>query len=142
MPSQNFINVRIIVDGSPLREYRDPEARGDETRTLTRYVEAKTGQAFSVQVSFQPGFDFQSALYVYHDFCIDDLPVDYYTETPKRGSSHRRGFLRNKIEYLFDRASFKDDSTGEWKSLSFVFGALGMSRSNVFLSLFLRQSVR
>lgn len=91
-PSHDFIDVRIVVEGSPLTEFFDPEADGgDEGRTRTRYVEAKIGQAFGVQVKLQPAFDFQFAPSVYYEFSIDADPTESCQEIQKRDPYHYGG---------------------------------------------------
>lgn len=137
MPSHDFIDVRIIVDGSPLPEYPDPEAGDDdEGRTHTRYVEAKTDQTFGVQVKLQRGFDFRSAIAVFYKFEPDDAPTFFPGRLPKCQASHRNGILSNEMESLCESARLKNTTTGKWNWHPFVFGALEMSKFFILLPLF------
>lgn len=130
MPSHDFIDVRIIVDSSPLPEYPDPEAGDDdEGRTHTRYVEAKTDQTFGVQVKLQRGFDFRSAIAVFYKFEPDDAPTFFPGRLPKCQASHRNGILSNEMESLCESARLKNTTTGKWNWHPFVFGALEMNDS-------------
>lgn len=61
--------MRIIVDGSPLREYPTPEYGDEPDRTLTRYVEVRPDQKFGIQITLQPGFDFQGGR-----LCVPQIP--------------------------------------------------------------------
>ncbi len=134
MPSDDFIDVRIIADDSPLTEYPDPEAGDDKGHTRTRYVEAKTGQSFGVQIKYQPGFDFEGAPYVYYRLYLDDCSAYFERAISMFGHSHSNGVLLSEIDRLNSSACLKDDATGEWKAHPFGFGVLGLSK--VFLVSF------
>jgi hypothetical protein len=40
MPSKDFIDVRVLVNGQPLVEYHDPDGEAEHDQKLTCHVEA------------------------------------------------------------------------------------------------------
>lgn len=128
MPSQDFIDVRIIVDGSPLIEYTAPGDSDERDRTLTRYVEVRPDQKFGVQITLQPGFDYQKADHVNYRFYLDSSLGRHVHAFSKCKASHSDGVLLTEMQSLRDRTPLKDDVSGVWKHYPYVFGALGMSK--------------
>lgn len=51
------LDVSIKVNGQVLREYEGDDIE-DEERTVTRYVEAVSGDTFEIELKVQQGFDF------------------------------------------------------------------------------------
>jgi hypothetical protein len=135
MPSHHCIDVRITVNGSPLPEYHHPETRDDEGHPHSRFVEAKTGQAFDVQIKLQSDFDFQFAPYVFYEFFLDECPTGNSDSFKKCATDHRKGILRYELKHNWNTIPLEDDSTEEWKECPITFGALGMSKFSRF-SLF------
>ncbi|ERF69280.1 hypothetical protein EPUS_03984 [Endocarpon pusillum Z07020] len=135
MPSHNFIDVRTIVDGSPLIEYSAPGDGDERDRTLTQYVEVGPDQKFGVQITLQPGFDFQKADYVNYGFYLDNSSGRHYHAFSKCKASHSDGVLLSKMQCLRDRFRLKDDMSGVWKHCSYVFGSLGMNESTATATL-------
>lgn len=134
MPSHDFIEVRIIVDGSPLIEYPAPGDGDEPDRTLTRYVEVRPDQNFGVQITLQPGFDFQRAGYVCYEYQMDNFPYYQFYAFSKRKASNRGGVLLSKMKRLGHGTPLKDDVSGVWKHYPYMFGALGMSKCFPVLS--------
>ena len=52
------VKIEIIVNGAALKEYED-DTVNDEERTVTRYVEAASGQVFEVLIEVSPAFKFE-----------------------------------------------------------------------------------
>jgi hypothetical protein len=127
MPSQDFIDVRVICDGSPLTEYLDPEGASDKGNSHKRFVEARTNQKFAVRVTLLPGFDFEYAPEVHGKVTLDDATAFSYDTAGKAYATHRKGKLL-KAEFLnFTSIRYKNDATGNWERFSYKFGALGLS---------------
>lgn len=125
MPSQDLIDVRIVVDGAPLCELPDVAAPQDE-RVQTRYVEVKTGQTFSVEVELQEGFEFHTASYVHVSVYFD------YNKDPERKAAGYDGIgiiLQRPHVIEFSDMRFKDQETGKWYSSAFKFGDLALGES-------------
>ncbi|KAK3706739.1 hypothetical protein LTR37_012584 [Vermiconidia calcicola] len=58
------VRVEIMVDGNVLKEYEDHDLEEDE-RTITRYVEAVSGQVFAVAVTLPPDCQFKGDFIVF-----------------------------------------------------------------------------
>lgn len=71
------VEVTIAVDGQPLREYIDANQEEDD-KTVTRYIEAKAGQKFSVVMKTSRNVKFLGDILT---FCIsiDGQRVDKST---------------------------------------------------------------
>lgn len=136
MPCVDSIDVRIIVDGSPLTEYPDPESGVGESCSTTCYIEAKTDQSFGVKLRLLPGFDFRSAefLCVQYQF---DADVGWCGRIPVHGTSHRNGVLYAEETQLQRKVAFQDEATGDWKDHDLVFGVLEISK--LFIPQFIFQ---
>ena len=52
------VQVEITVHGSALKEYADPDLE-EEDRSVTRYVEAMSGQTFEIVFTVLPNFEFK-----------------------------------------------------------------------------------
>lgn len=128
MPSQDFIDVRIISNGVPLVEYHDPEGNSDNENSHTRYVEARTDQSFAVQVTFLPGFDLEFAPMLYAEVYIDDADDYRFITFEKAKVKHHKGVLRQEKQHTFEWKLYKNDATGDWEKFLFKFGALGRSQ--------------
>ena len=50
------LKVEILMNGSPLPMYDDPDASEDSSDSQTQYIEATTGAKFKVRVTVQDGF--------------------------------------------------------------------------------------
>lgn len=61
MPTQDYIDVRILVNGLALMEYLDPTGAPDREYCRDRYIEVKARQTFGVKVTLLPGFNFRFA---------------------------------------------------------------------------------
>lgn len=46
------VKIEVIVDGSALKEYEEPDAEDneDEQGTVTRYIEAESAKVFAVSI--------------------------------------------------------------------------------------------
>jgi hypothetical protein len=127
MPSQDFVDVRIISEGSPLTEYLDPQGDSDNGSSHTRYVEARTDQPFEIQVKHLPGFNFECAPVVYADADIDSTDAPWFHTIEKSWLNDRRGTLLSTEQVEFDNAKFQNDDTGVWEKFQYRFGALDTS---------------
>ncbi len=53
------VKVEIRVDGKALKEYQDHDFEEESERTSTRYIEAASGQNFSIVIELLPKFHFR-----------------------------------------------------------------------------------
>lgn len=138
MPSQDSIDVRIIVDGKPLKEYEDQNVNLDDERLRTRYVEVKVGQKFGVRVKLLQGFELK---YTKEIFC--SLQIDNHDDERQcfgQDTSHmknRRGQLQQDytLRECWTGHTTWDESHGEWMEMDWEFGALGTSKNEYRVSL-------
>lgn len=57
------VEVTIEVDGQPLHEYIDADSdEAEDSRTVTRYVEAQNDQVFRIACTVTPRFEFAGDL--------------------------------------------------------------------------------
>ncbi|EXJ62729.1 hypothetical protein A1O7_03167 [Cladophialophora yegresii CBS 114405] len=126
MPALGHINVEVCVDGNPLREYSDPEREVEDDHHVTRYVEVKAGQKFSVEVVLLPGFKFFTASDVHIEFRIDQNNDVRYHNCPYESVEAHRGELRHRQEFWFHLRSVRDEVTGQWVSVCHEFGPLAV----------------
>ena len=133
MPSQDSIDVRILVDGQPLQEYRDPETDLDDENLRTRYIEIKTGQKFTVRVKLLQGFELKYAKHVNSTVQIDDHAADrqccwaeavQMDPNPSGGGRLYDDFIMTDD---WDGQVMWDEDRGEWTAVKWTFGALGYS---------------
>ena len=78
MPLQDYVDVRILVNGQPLPEYPDPEESENNDGAKVYYVEAIAGEAFIVRVRLLPGFRLNWAPYLCFRFRFDDEESLWY----------------------------------------------------------------
>ncbi|KAK5945004.1 hypothetical protein PMZ80_002207 [Knufia obscura] len=123
MPFNGFIDARVLVDGQPLQEYMDPDGIDN-----VRYVQATTGQRFTVEIRFLPGFKLQWAPYLHASLTFDDEEINWFRNLPTKGMAHRKGVLTKPESLQLGCTAAKDD-TGTWKRTFFVFGALGLAET-------------
>ena len=133
MPSQDSIDVRILVDGQPLQEYRDPETDLDDENLRTRYIEIKTGQKFAVRVKLLQGFELKYAKHVKSTVQIDDHAAELQgcsaeavdMDTNPSGGGHLcDDFII--VDNWGGQVIWNEDQ-GEWTAVKWTFGALGYS---------------
>ena len=129
MPSKDFIDVRVLVNGQPARAYSDANGSGDEFRTKIRYIEVEAGQNFEVEVTLLSGFTLMRAPHIYAELKIDDSTAAHYGYVDCRYLQHMRGALLNRTMLTqFVGTRIWDDGVGKWMSPRFEFGALGTSK--------------
>lgn len=133
MPSQASLDVRVVVDGRPLREYRDPETDLDGENLRTRYVEVKAGQKFGLRVKLLQGFDLRSAKFVKSVVQIDNHRNHQQRVVANRRNLHLGPAGGGTIltDYVvhdnWDGQTDWDEDYGEWTKVKWAFGALGYS---------------
>lgn len=53
------VEVEMIVDDLPLKEYEDSEIDEEDERTTTRFVEAMSSQVFGIRCKLLPNFKYE-----------------------------------------------------------------------------------
>ncbi|KAK5457984.1 hypothetical protein LTS15_004063 [Exophiala xenobiotica] len=130
MPSKDFIDVRVLVDGQPLVEYHDPDGAAEHDQKLTRYIEVKIGQKFTIRMALMPGFEFRHAPLVHYRFRVDVNGYYIWNNVEYSECDTHKGTLGKAIERKFTRTPWKDESTGTWHNYEFEFGALGVGEES------------
>lgn len=69
------VKVAIRANGKDLKEYRDPDL-DDDTGTTTRYIEAVSGQAFTVRITVPKGFKFPAGNVLSFHVFVDGRWID------------------------------------------------------------------
>ena len=67
------VAVNITVNGTPLREYDGTNDVGGDERTVTKYVEAASGQSFAVSIKLLPEFKFKGGCFVFEIYADGEL---------------------------------------------------------------------
>ncbi|KAK5271219.1 hypothetical protein LTR96_003043 [Exophiala xenobiotica] len=130
MPSKDFIDVRVLVDGQPLVEYHNPDGEVEHDQKLTRYVEVKGGQKFSVRMALMPGFEFRHAPLVHSRFRVDVNGCYTLMNVEYSECDTYKGTLGKALERKFVCTPWKDESPGTWHNYEFEFGALGVGEES------------
>ena len=128
MPSQDFIDVRIYVDGQPLVEYLNSDGENGADQQMTRYIEAKAGQKFVVQVTFLPGFEFRFASHIQVASQVDQDGTRDTQSMAYEDVETIKGMLQKPQIRSISHRAFKDPATGMWYCYDFVFGALAVRK--------------
>ena len=125
---EDYLEVRIVSEGQPLQEYRDPadlhEPGESDKDHHTRYIEAKTGAKFSVEVELSPGFDFHGA-----DRLVSRVSFDGSVNIVK--SSLKATEWDKEEQYLatmVDSFDCKRPNSGLWERRYFAFGTLSIGK--------------
>lgn len=128
MPSQALIDARLLIDGKPLQEYRDFNGLIDSPGKLTRYVEVKAGQKFSIKVTLLKGFNFCFAPGVYIGYEIDQGEGKFYREVDVPEQRKITEFAFKEVSSKFSTEKRFDESVGLWRKYDLVFGVFGISK--------------
>lgn len=132
MPSQNSIDVRIIVDGKPLIEYLEPNADDEDYRLCTRYVEVVAGQKFGIRIKLLQGYDLRFTKYIEAKLQLDNHEdATQYCTVETWDMEHHRGRLLQEamIDENWNGRTMWDEGQGQWMEVEYEFGALGTSKS-------------
>ena len=118
------VQVEVICNGKSLKMYDDPDGPDDpELYKRQKYVEAITGDKFTVKVTLGHDFQFGSAEAARINFRFDQISHGWYKDMLK--SSWRS--LRCESYELSSIASFCPVSA-TWKRKEFSFGGLIRSK--------------
>ena len=135
MPSQASIDVRIFVEGQPLKEYRDPNTNSNDADVITRYIEVQAGQTFGVRVKLLQGFELRSAKFVTAILDIDSHHYQCSSRPAEAAAMHlgQVGGGNLLTDHIVDSSwtghTQWDEDCGEWTTVLWSFGALGYSES-------------
>ena len=131
MPTVDNIDVRILVDNQPLREYQAPNGDTDDTHQKVRYIESVAGQKFRVRFRLLPDFDLvnRRIRWFTTELRIDDGKNVRRSSYHVEALEHRNGYLLTTKVYECGGAICWDDDLGDWEGYDFEFGALGTSKT-------------
>ena len=133
MPSQASIDVRVIVNGRPVREYYDGAIDLDDEFLRTRYIEMKAGQEFGIRVKLLQGFEFKSAKFVEAVVKIDNHGAHRPCKAKAADMQLSRvGGGRLLTDFVvaddWNGQTKWNEGCGEWTRMKWAFGALGYSK--------------
>jgi hypothetical protein len=129
MPQQDLVDLRVMVNGQPLKEYLELETV-DEGHERTKYIEVTAGQQFQVKIEWKTGFKLRWAENLHYKVYIDDNDFHTFDAKPSKQITHHKGGLGKPFSLTFPGIRLKNKVTGEWERRPPVFGALGISESN------------
>lgn len=92
------IKVVIHADGAPLQEHEDEDEVVANDGEVTRYIEATTGQTFSININVGAGTQFVGDSFAFH-VCVDGHMVDS-TITRRTGEVHTGSTVTSQGRYL------------------------------------------
>lgn len=92
------IKVAIHADGAPLQEHENDEEVAANDNEVTRYIEATTGQTFSINIDVGAGTEFVGDSFAFH-ICVDGRMVDS-TITRRTGETHTGSQVTSQGRYL------------------------------------------
>lgn len=84
------IEVKVLVKGVPAQEYNDDEEESQGPKTVTKYIEAKSGAEFAVQIELTPPFWFPSEALEF-DLSIDGKRLENVLLVKEQFIEHPRG---------------------------------------------------
>ncbi|KAL8709804.1 MAG: hypothetical protein Q9225_007401 [Loekoesia sp. 1 TL-2023] len=119
------VEVRVVskATGQPLEEYDKPGSPSSaDGHAVGKYIEARTGEDFRVEVFIKKGFNCFAAWGIKVGITIDGGVVDYY-KTVSRFQVKRRKISGNPI--VFDSVSHSEGSLHS--RIGFRFGSLTMN---------------
>ncbi|KAL8827800.1 MAG: hypothetical protein Q9170_006868 [Blastenia crenularia] len=120
------VEVRVVskTSGQPLEEYEQPgTTSGFSDLSVERYIEAKTGEGFQVEVFVKEEFDCYAAWGIKVAINIDGGVVMFRRDYDK-GSVQRHQNSRKPI--VFNSVRYKDGS--QHREAGFRFGSLRLSK--------------
>lgn len=131
MPMQDFVDVRMSLDGQRAYEHQCP-GEPEQDGALTRYIEVASGQCWSIDVRVLKNFSFRSAPHLCVEMKTDDQRSLWYHHRPRRDFPRQRGYLKDDFAIgRFGRVRAWDDQRGVWAYHKYQIGALGTSQSPV-----------
>ncbi|KAL8895754.1 MAG: hypothetical protein Q9207_008029 [Kuettlingeria erythrocarpa] len=120
------VEVRVVskTTGRLLDEYEKPGTDMGDGTSVERYIEAKTGEDFQIEVFIKKGFEFWGASGVKIGIEIDGGVVAYAKYMPKKFVAVRQA-AGNPV--LLDSVAHLDGT--QWSKVGFRFGSLSTSES-------------
>jgi hypothetical protein len=127
MPASHFIRAEILVKGHPVDEYPDTEVKDRPTS----YIQAESGQEYSVKITLLKGFRRMGARHICVNLTIDGTDSKgRYWYTDIRNIPWRAGVLdRDETVNIIEWVDGFNKQTGRWSHYWFKFGDLTMSKS-------------
>ena len=103
--------IEIIVKGTALKEYEDDELDEDE-RTVTRYIEAVSGQEFAVRIKRLPNCEFKGDC-ISFTITADGQDVDFPLLSKTKGRHTHLSEGKEEAGGYERKYRFADLETGE-----------------------------
>lgn len=112
------VTVSIVVNGSALHEYEDPDIE-DTTTTITRYVEAVSNETFEVRILVPSGTQFKGNVLSFHVFADGTLMSRRMVEPKLNKPPGRRKTVKGwrDDKGMLERFRFNELRTGKLLAL-------------------------
>jgi hypothetical protein len=81
------LRVEIIVNDEPLTEYDNKDDESADAKRVTKYVEARSGQQFAVEISFEKAFPATHDLR--YKVWVDGTKVEFSYRTKEELEAHK-----------------------------------------------------
>ena len=108
------IKASVLVDDKELKEYKDEDAEST-TNVVTKYVEATTGQAFSIRVEVLENYKFTSPA----------IESDIYIDGKCCGRSVcQKKLSKSRAEMIDIEKGIRVKDGDEWKLRPFLFSEI------------------
>jgi len=112
LPEHPGLEVKICVRGQQLHEYDDDD-KDATPNTITKYIEARSGDKFSIVAEYKPPFPDQYD--VQAECCID-------------GVGMKRLHRRDELFQDWRLSTYPSYQGGEWVQQKFTFAKLNISK--------------
>lgn len=127
MPTHDFIQVRVFVDGEEATEYEDPSAI-DEDNKCVRYIDTRPGQKFSIKATWLNGFRIRWADGL---SCRVQKGDEYWYDQEWLTAGellHNKGALTHPASIEISNSLFKDPNTSKEVLCDWALEGLEMSK--------------
>ena len=120
MPTSDFINVRLLIDGVEATEYVNLQGSHDTKHFKARYVEGKAGQTLGLCMTLEPGFNFRGASVIASKFHIDDRGSCWMGSVKKDQCFMWHDMIDQEITDYFKTRAVRNPVTQCWEQVPFV----------------------
>jgi len=112
IPEHPGLEVKICVRGQQLHEYDDDD-KATALKTITKYIEARSGEKFSIVADYKPPFPDQYG--VLARVCIDGVEMNWILK-------------RDELSQGRKFNSYRSYQGGEWVRQRFTFAKLNIRK--------------
>jgi hypothetical protein len=119
---QPRIEVEILIDRAPAKEYEDEEKEEHEANASTRYIEARSGTKFEIRYRFAEKLQY-------------DVLVDAFIDGKclRSGFALLKDFHNGTLEHTFD--GVRSNNGGKWLLSRFSFSDLNTGMRAILVNI-------